>query len=292
MRKKKILEEIKKKIWEFDLCTLVKTLENAGYHWKDIYFESNLNQTSPKSLCEGIDFSDEAPRVRVSLNFGLLSIQSPLPSFFRKYIETEEINGDQFIRFLSFFNHRLIEEFLNMTMPERNKFLFFNWRETHFDYLSLLGFESISTLSLLFKSCFPELVIEIEKNARMMRFHDTSLLLGRDGLGPNSHIGERVEQTFSSFRVILVTDEELSELRIPWPIEINRRLIDWLFPILKKTDIHLSIILIIKHKFDSMQLAHGHFLGFDRIGPSNHPFELLLFRGFMKDLRRNVFLSG
>ena len=288
---KKVLRKIKTRIRSFDLFALVKLLQSLGYRSKEIYFESHISHTSARSLCEKITFSDKIPRVRIALNMGLLSENTPLPSFFIKYLESEEIDGEKFIRFLSFFNHHLIQEFLKMTVPEKNETLFPNWMETHHHYLSLLGFESISTLWLIFKGCFSELVVSIKKNARMMRLHSSSLILGRDGHGGSSYIGERLEQTLSSFKITFTTEEEVSELGTPWPIEINRRLLDWIFPIVEKTDLHLSIILVIKHKYGHLHLSKSHYLGFDRIGKSCRPFQLLLFHGFIKNLQRNNFLA-
>lgn len=289
--KKKTLRKIKQQIRNFDLCSLVRVLENIGFKRKDLYFETNMNTSSARSLCEDIFFSEEHPRVRIVLNRGLLSPHSPMPSYFRKYMETETINSDRFFRFLSFFNHHTIEEHLRMALPERNRTLFPNWRETRLHYLSLLGFTSISTVWHLIKSSFPDLSVEVMKNTRMVRLQSSTLILGRDRLGPNSFIGERLEQTLSSFRVIFSTEEEVSELETPWPIEINRRLHDWIFPLLKKTDIHLCVELRIQHKTGHMHLKTGHYLGLERIGQSDHPFQLLLFYGFVKDLQKNRFLA-
>lgn len=291
MSRKKNLRKVQSRIREFDLNSLVRTLEGIGVKRKEIYFESNPQNTSPKSLCESIVFSHETPKVRVVLNMGLLGGNSPMPSYFQKLMDEEEIDPDRFLRYVGFFNHLLIQEHLRLTLPERNKALFENWRETHFHYLSLLGFESISTLWLLVKSAFPELIVSITKNPRMMRLSSATLVLGRDGLGHHSFIGERMEQTLSSFRVTITTEDELSERGTPWPIEVNQRLSDWLFPTLRKTDIHLSIVLLIKHKVGHMQLDASHYLGFDRIGQTHAPFQLLLFHGYVKNIQRSRFLA-
>lgn len=289
--KKEVFKKIEKKIRFFDLCSLIKLLNNLGFHQDDIYFESHLSHHSPISLCEKIVFSKESPRVRVVLNMGLLSNNSPLPSFFTKYIENDEIDGEKFLRFLSFFNHHLIKDYLRLSLPEKNSLFFQNWRDTHYYYLSLLGFESISTLWTIFKDCFPELNIKVTKNTRMMRLNASTLILGKDGLGGKSTVGEKLQETLSSFRIVLNTEEEISETLVPWPVEINRRLMAWIFPILKKTDIHLSIILKIKNKWSSLHLKKNHYLGFDRIGKRSYPFQLLLFHGFIKDLQINTYLA-
>ncbi len=289
MSQKKLLQKIEGRIRDFDLKSLVVALESVGIKRSEIYFESNPQNTSAKSLCESISFSKRFPKVRVVLNMGLLGANSPLPSYFQKLMDEEEIDAERFMRFLGFFNHLLIKQHLNLMLPEKNRDFFDDWEETHFHYLSLLGFESISTLWLLIKISFPELVVNIKKNARMLRLNSSSLVLGRDSLGPNSYIGERLEQTLSSFRIVFTTEDETSELGTPWPIEITNRLRKWLFPVLSKTDVHLSILLVIKHKTGHIHLTQNHHLGFDRIGLSTAPFELLLFHGYVKEIKKDLY---
>lgn len=291
--KKQLTRKISQKIKSFDICALLKLLESLGYSREEIYFESNSTPVSQGSICESILFSqDRAPKVTIVLNMGLFGVCSPLPSFFLKRIETEEINSQLFIRFLSFFNHHLMQSFLNLAIPEKNAAFFLSWQQTQIQYLSLLGFESISTLWFLMQLCFPELVVEVIKNPLIMRLDTSSLILGKDCLGPKSYLGERFEQTLHSFKITLTTSDEISELGVPWPIEINRRLIDLTFPILKKTDLHLSIVLVIRNKYGSLHLNGKHYLGFDRIGKNSEPFQLLLFYGLIKNLKRNNYLAG
>jgi len=289
--KEPLQEKIASNIQSFDLSALLKLLAGLGYAQEDIYFEGNNAQISHKSLCHEIRFEDHKPRVRIVLNLGLLSASSSLPSFFQKFIETEDVNTDQFIRYLDFFNHHLIDLFLQMTMPEINARLFTNWKQSQFYYLSLLGFESISTLWFLMKICFPDLVVEVKKDPQVMKLYTSSLILGRDGLGMHSFLGTRFKQTLSSFKITFSTEDEMSELGVSWPIEINKRLIELIFPILKKTDLHLSIVLKMKKKGNYMTLGRKTYLGFDRLWKSNKPFQLLLFYGLTKNLQRNVFLS-
>lgn len=284
-------ERLIKKIRKFDLCSLVALLETIGFSRKDIYFKSHLTNLSSSSLCESITFFDEQPKVRVLLNMGLLSTNSPLPSYFLKYIDSEEIDGERFIRFLGFFNHHLIKDFLLFSEPKSHLGLFSDWKETQYYYLRLLGFESISTLWFLVQSVFPELGVEIKKNPRVVRLDSASLVLGRDSLGPIAYIGKRYEQTLSSFKVTVSTESDVSDQGVHWPVEVNNRFVDLLFPLLQKTDIHLSLVLLVKHKYTFTHLNKTR-LGFDRIGVSNDPMQLLLFHGLIRDLEPNKYLAS
>lgn len=289
MAKEDIRTKIAKNIKRFDLCALIKLLKSLGYQREHIVFEGNNSQVSHSNLCHEIKFDER--RVRIVVNIGLLGSSSSLPSFFQEMIEKDDINGEKFTSFLNFFNHHLVDAFIQMTLPEINEKLFSSWKQSQFHYLSLLGFESVSTLCFLMKICFPDLVVQVKKNPQEMKLHTSSLVLGRDSLGAGSYLGNRFKQTLSSFKITFSTDNELSEIGTPWPVEINKRLIELIFPILKKTDLHLSIVLKIKDKCNYLTLGSKSYLGFDRIWKSSHPFQLLLFYGLIKDLRRNAYLT-
>ncbi|HEY5260459.1 MAG TPA: hypothetical protein VIJ46_07405, partial [Rhabdochlamydiaceae bacterium] len=166
-----IQEELRKKleanIKRFDLCPLLKLLRSLDYSRDDIYFVSNSNQVSHASLCEAIHFSHDCSQITLVLNMGLFSSGGSLPSYMQQFIDTEDVKEEPFLRFINFFNHHLMDTFLQMTMPDLNDDFFLDWKETQMQYLSLLGFESISSLWFLIKICFPDLVIEVQKNPQV-----------------------------------------------------------------------------------------------------------------------------
>ncbi len=269
-------------IKRFDLCALLKVLRALGYGREDLYFVSNNTQVSHASLCEEIHF--DGAQITIVLNMGLLSVSGSLPSYIQQFLDTEEIKADQFTRYINFFNHHLVDTFLQMTMPDLNDDFFLDWKETQLHYLSLLGFESISSLWFLIRICFPDLVIEVNKNPQVLKLHTSSLVLGRDCLGCDTFIGNKYNQTLSSYKVTFTTDNEISELGTPWPVEIQKRLAELLFPVLKKTDLHLSIVLNIKNNSNCLTLGAKSFLGYDRLWKSSKPLQLLIFYGHIKDL--------
>lgn len=283
-----VKDELRKKleanIKRFDLCALLKLLRSLDYSRDDVYFVSNSNQVSHASLCEEIRFSPDYSQVTLVLNMGLFSSAGSLPSYIQQFIDTEDIKEEPFLRFINFFNHHLMDTFLQMTLPDLNDDFFLDWKETQMQYLSLLGFESISSLWFLIKICFPDLVIEVQKNPQVLKLDTSSLILGRDCLGSDSYIGNKYKQTLSSYKVTFTTDNELSELGTPWPIEIHKRLMELLYPILKKTELHLSIVLQIKNKSNYLTLGPKSFLGFERLWKAPRPFQLLIFYGHIKNM--------
>jgi predicted component of type VI protein secretion system len=113
MAKEEIRAKIAKNIKRFDLCALIKLLKSLGYQREQIVFEGNSSQVSHSNLCHEISFDEH--RVRIVVNIGLLGSSSSLPSFFQELIEKEDINSEKFISFLNFFNHHLIDAFIQMT---------------------------------------------------------------------------------------------------------------------------------------------------------------------------------
>lgn len=160
---------IRQNIKRFDVCSLLKLLQELGYRGDDIYFQSNSDLSSRANLCEDIFFSENTPRVTIVLNLGLLSANSPLPSFFRKKMDSGSIDPILFTRFLSFFDHHLIKNLMAMSMPDVNSIFFDDWRETQGYYLKLLDLNSTSTLWHLFQICFPELIVKVVKFPRMIQ---------------------------------------------------------------------------------------------------------------------------
>ena len=159
--KEKLRRKVEKNIHKFDLCALLNLLQSHGFSYKDIYFLSNNSTSSPSHLCQEIHFHKTAPSVTITLNMGLLSSGSLIPSYIEQMIDTEEVNSDQMNRFLNFFNHHLMSTFIQLSMPELNNDFFLNWKATQLQYLKLLGFESVSTLWFLMKICFPDLIVEV-----------------------------------------------------------------------------------------------------------------------------------
>ena len=272
---------ISRKIKHFDICSLIRLLEEIGYTMKDIYFQSNPDLASRSTLCEAISFSEIFyPKVTIILNLGLLSVSSPLPSLFKKKMDSGEIDPIRFTRFLSFFDHHLIRNFLEMSLSESNIHFFSSWKETQIQYLKLLALNSISTVWFIMQICFPELFVQVIKSPRIVRLGKASMTLGHSTLGRQSFLGKDVEYSSTSFKVTLTTDEAKTELVTPWPIEIKKRLREIIFPLLEKTDIHLSLILVIRGNKGLMQLSAESHLGYGRIGESDQPLTLQLYSGY------------
>lgn len=281
---KTLQERIAKNVKRFDVCALLKLLYEIGYHKNDIYFESHQDTSSRSSLCENIIFSESHPKVRLILNVGLLSGNSPIPNFFKKKMDSGIIDAKLFTTYLHFFDHHLISNLLSMSMPDINNVFFSSWQETKNHYLKLLDLNSTSTLWHLFQACFPELKVEVLKAPKIFKKNSSLVILGTTRLGIDSFLGKKIVQTIPSFKIMLTGEETTTDMMIPWPIEIKARLKRMIFAILQRTHIHFRIIFIQKAGTDQARLNKSTQLGYCMLGKSSKSLRILLFSGYSKNL--------
>lgn len=281
-----IQDKIKQHVKRFDICSLLKLLKEIGYQEDEIYFQSHSDLSSRAGLCEDIFFSENQPRVTLLLNIGLLSGNSPLPSYFRKKMDTGAIDPVLFTRYLSYFDHHLIKNLLSMSMPETNGIFFTDWTETQGHYLTLLDLNSTSTLWHLFQICFPELIVKAEKSPRLFQEKSSSNTLGRSRLGIDTFLGKKIEQAIPSFKFTLTVEHTLTDQLVPWPLEVKHRLKKVILPILSRTAIHFRVILCIKKNGEIAYLSPQSHIGYCRMGENKHPLRLLLFSGDTRSLAR------
>ena len=145
-------KEISANIHRFDLFSLTELLIFAGYNLEEIQFKSHHSMASQPGLIHDIKFQNGSIRqVVITLNLGLLSAQSPLPSYFQKKIDKSNIDYNQFIEFIGYFDNILIKNYFFAIYPEKNNELFQDWESTKGRYLEMLDLKSCSTLHWLFQ---------------------------------------------------------------------------------------------------------------------------------------------
>lgn len=252
---------IQKKIQYFDISALLDYLSNHGYKFEDLIFEGNFSLSSSNQICEQVNLTKQYPnKLVIKLNLGLLTSCSPLPTFFHKLIEEEDINASGFIRYIQYFNHHLIKDFIKMTHPEN--FFFDNWHETSSQYLKILAFNCLTSLTWLLKLCFPEFTLQTSSLEKLQKNEENPLFLGQK-LGQTSHIHKKY-QSFYFFVFVLKEDT----LFIPesWGEEINARIHQYI-----RKRIASTILLTFKsnHITSNFYLSVNSSLGFHSLG-SNH----------------------
>ena len=163
-------------------------------------------------------------RVTIYVNFGLLSSQSPLPSYFFKQLDSGHIDNDSFEDFLAYFDHQIIKDYLLSLYPELNQKLFQDWGETKNHYLSLIDLRAPSSLKWLFDLVFPELEVKAEKAVLGRGLTNEPIVLGITKIGSDAVFGRQTKVPVHGVRVTLFSQEEQYAPSLPWPKEIKKRL--------------------------------------------------------------------
>ena len=275
---------IAKRIHDFDLISLLHLLRFLGYQPEDIHFKSHLSTSSQPSLIRGIEFHGEpVRRVLIILNFGLLSAQSPLPSYFLKKLDAGYIDSSSFADFIGYFDHFLIKYYLENIYPETNSNLFPDLEGTKGRYLQMLDLRSCSTLHWLLELVFPELGIRVEKVAVNRQLSTAHLRLGETILGTDAIFGKRTGVPVHGRRLTLFSEFETTDPGEPWPREVKQRLNDLVFPILGAVGMDVEVVLVIRTQKTWAKLHSESYLGYDKIrGGKEHYRRISIFSGRLR----------
>lgn len=281
VRAESVKAEISRRVDEFDPAALLLLLAYLGYRPEEILFESSVREVSQPSLIQRVEFRAEpVKQVVVTLNVGLLGTQSPLPSYFKRILEDADVDDAAFTDFLRFFDHRLLDNFLNSVYPERDVEVFKDFEKTKQSYLRLLGLASVSTVHWLVELVYPELGVTVERGTIMRSMKLEGARLGFCSLGGGAVLGGWMRGPVPGFLVTLYADEEHTEAGRPWAEEVMRRLERLVFPVLAEQAVELKVVLVIRSEKVWAQLRRGSYLGFDRMkGGTTKNREIQVFKG-------------
>jgi hypothetical protein len=283
-------ENVSQRIHEFDIISLLRLLMTMNYSQEEIRFRSHNSICSQSGLIHGIMFRHEPVREAViTLNMGLLGVQSPLPSYFRKKMENEEAGRRSLVDFIGYFDHHLIRDYICNIYPEINRFFFPHWELTKRRYLQILNLKSIGTLHWLFQTVFPEIVVQVENAMLSSDVQTRPVLLGKTVLGGDAVFGNKTSVAVQGRRVTLYSEEEMTDTQVPWPREIKNRLSSLVFPVLQPTGIDLEINLVLKSQKRWVRLHAETYLGYDRIQSGEDTYRRIrIFRGHIGESFRSA----
>ncbi len=251
---------------DFDFISLLRLLNHIGYTNSRIRFKSYNSLVSQNGLIRKIQFKKQPEKtVVITLNLGLLGPQTPLPSYFQKMIDTGTMDVNAFFQFVNFFDHPLIEDFLQYAMPERNKKLFPDWEKMKLNYIKMLDLKSVSTVYWFLSLYFPELELRIDKITNKREITTTPFVLGSAILGDTSTFGDKTLIHAEGIKVTFFADEELNTQNVPWTKEIKNRLKTKVLPILSLAGMDINVMLVIKYQNTWARLEPNSYLGYDKI---------------------------
>lgn len=257
-----IEQRVQKRAREFSLPALLDVLQLLDYRPDEIEYLGVMSYAFPGSLIHSVDFIAGPRRIaRVSLHMGLLSAQSPLPSYFLKYAEQLEI--DALFDFLGFFDHHLLKRRASSLYPERDRTLFADWSETQAQLLQLIGLTAPSTLHWLFQRVYPELGVEVRRSTERKPLNAEGVVLGNAKLGEACAFGGGTTVPVGGLEVTLYSEEELTPTGDSWAVEASLRLNRQVFPALGETDVYLTVYLVIMEQTSWLTMEDERYLGFE-----------------------------
>ncbi|HWU89801.1 MAG TPA: hypothetical protein VN253_21215 [Kofleriaceae bacterium] len=262
---------------DFEIGPLLDLLAMLGYRPTDVWFRAHLALAPQPTLVHHIEFmgpdgtiagpaSDHSPsmelgnvaelsahapsgprapraggarsRVTVTVNLGLLSCRSPLPSYFQHLLGDPALR-EPLIELLQILDRNLLHARLTCDRPER---LVEQWDEITSDLLRIHGLDSLIGLGWLFRHVFPELSVVAARTSERLRVPYASARLGFSDLG-SACFGAMTRIDVHDFQVTLTCEESLARPGIPWVQEIDRRLRALVFPALDPVCMNLTVVV-------------------------------------------------
>ena len=177
-------------------------------------------------------------QVTVTVNLGLLSCRSPLPSYFQHLLRDASIH-EPLVELLQIIDRNLLHARLTCDRPEH---IVGQWDEITGDLLRIHGLDSLVGLSWLFRHVFPELPAMVERTSEQLRVPYSSARLGLSDLG-SACLGAVTRIDVHDFQVTLRCEDSLLRPGVPWLHEVDRRLRTIVFRALEPVCMNLTVIL-------------------------------------------------
>ena len=255
-------QRIRERIRSFDIPALLELLRASGYGGAEIEYRGQRTSVHQSHLVHDIEFLHDAPRTRIviTVNMGLLSAQSPLPSFLMQTME--QLDHDRLERFIGYFDHLLLSECFAGLYPEREERLLPGWGGAGPDRLRLMRPTCPSTLHWLFRKIFPEVEVSVRRELREQRLPAKELRMGASALGEGASMGGFASIPTGGLEVKLHCDEPIASNGVPWALEAGRRFEALLRPLLSETVLMLSVVLVIREQGSVLNLEQTSQLGY------------------------------
>jgi hypothetical protein len=309
---------------DFEIAALLDLLATLGYRPGDVYFRGHVTETPQPTLVHHIEFADlerdlaglapdpsidlgsvaeltaatppgpprrartggQTSPVTVTVNLGLLSCRSPLPSYFQHLLRDTALQ-EPLVELLQIVDRNLLRARLTSDRPER---IVGSWDEITSDLVRIHGLDSLVGLSWLFRHVFPELATAVERTSDALRVPYASARLGFSALG-SACLGASTRIDVHDFQVTLRCDESLLRPGVPWLHEVDRRLRTIVFPALEPVSMNLTIVLeladdrAVAMLRDDRAPPRESYLGMDPLGlpgaPGGPPRRIVLYRGLL-----------
>jgi len=272
-------QRIRERIRSFDIPALLDVLAASGYGDAELEYRSHRTTVHQSHLVHDIQFSHEpTKRVVITVNVGLLSAQSPLPSFLMRMMD--QLDHSRLEHFIGYFDHLLLQECFAGLYPERDAELLPGWPQAARDRLRLLRPTCLSTMHWLFRKVYPEAELAVRREVRQQQVRSKEMRLGASALGEGDSMGGFATIPTGGVEVRLFCSEPFAASGVPWAIEARRRFEAEVLPLLSETVLMLTVVLVLREQESVLRIERASHLGYDPLhGAPPQPQQILLFSG-------------
>ncbi|WP_434391471.1 hypothetical protein [Melittangium boletus] len=254
-------QRIRERIRSFDIPALLTLLKTTRYAGAEIEYRGQRTAVHQSHLVHDIEFIDVPdPKVIITVNMGLLSAQSPLPSFLMQTMD--QLDHDRLERFIGYFDHLLLRDCFAGLYPEREESLLPGWRRASRDRLRLLRPTCPSTLHWLFHKVYPETELSVRREVRQQRVPARELRMGASTLGEGDSMGGFAAIPTGGVEVRIHCDEPRASNGVLWAEEARRRFDAQVLPLLSETVLMLTVVLVLRDQESVLRLAPDGHLGY------------------------------
>lgn len=255
---------IVERIREFDVTALLDLLLYIGYDPAHIVFRGNITACPQPTMIHAIELprASEAgspgdAQVTITVNLGLLSCRSPLPSYLQRLCRALE-TADPLLELLGLLDRSLLRTRLTSDQPER---MLEGWADVRRDFLGIHGLDSPLGLHWLFRTVFPELGVRVRRQTDDYRVPFDAARLGTAALG-RCAFGNTSRITVHDIEVTLVSAESVYEGQ-PWPRVADHRIRRFVLPLLDEVCMNLTIAFVLLDRSSYARLHDTSYVGYD-----------------------------
>jgi len=267
-------EAITQRARDFDPQALL-ALVRARFPTREIRLRSHPSFGLRPTQVEAVDFEPDA--VIITLNIGLFSSSSPLPSYFQELF-TAPHAGAALTRLVAELDHRLLSDRIEGMGPAKSPRFLPDLQRFREDLLQLAQVGSPATLHRVASHLFPELDVSVTRSPLRRRMPIDDPRLGYAALG-GAALGGTALVPVQGLDVILRTEESTTWNGEPWTAEAKRRIDAHLIPLVEGTGIHLVILLVDFEGRARLSLRQDSAFGYEPLERAKAPQITVLFNG-------------
>lgn len=242
----------------FELEALLRALLSLGYPREAVLFQSHWTRTSPASFVESLRLGRApagGPLAVITLNMGLLSAQSPLPTHFLRALDDGRVDEDKVEVFFHFFDHVLIARHLDAAQRDALP------RQTAAQLLRVIGLSSPTGLHWLATRLFPELEVSVGRAPVARAVKTPELVLGLATLSDEAVLGGAASVPTGGLELTLIAEEVENPAGRAWAEIVAERL-EALWSALADEDLSVRVRLVTPRPEGLVELGRSR-LGFE-----------------------------